>query len=247
MVGHGGSSAGSYLADPTSPIPSHCTSIVATSTVRVKSDQAEWTRALSRTLTSDTPTYCVLGYSDPGSHVIVSDGNNTNENRERKKEKRKKKEHTISLMFSGRCHAHLWVGTLRHIWNTHYTLISSEQWKEGFSRTFLSGPRWVCVFMKEQNEPGIFQQEDNSFVFWCWTSLTVCARFLVSKTSHKTIAVIGWVKDASWSSLGRLSTGSDRWVFMHIGWLYFGERCIHWRFKRGSAWFKVNKMALGAV
>ena len=24
MVGHGGSSAGLYLADPTSPIPSHC-------------------------------------------------------------------------------------------------------------------------------------------------------------------------------------------------------------------------------
>ena len=36
MVGHGGSSASSYLADPTSPIPSHCASIVATSTVRVK-------------------------------------------------------------------------------------------------------------------------------------------------------------------------------------------------------------------
>ena len=36
MVGHGGSSAGSYLADPTSPIPSHCASIVVTSTVRVK-------------------------------------------------------------------------------------------------------------------------------------------------------------------------------------------------------------------
>ena len=36
MVGHGGSSAGSYLADPTSPIPSHCASIVATSTVRVE-------------------------------------------------------------------------------------------------------------------------------------------------------------------------------------------------------------------
>ena len=35
MVGHGGSSAGSYLADPTSPIPSHCASIIATSTVRV--------------------------------------------------------------------------------------------------------------------------------------------------------------------------------------------------------------------
>ena len=36
MVGHEGSSAGSYLADPTSPIPSHCASIVVTSTVRVK-------------------------------------------------------------------------------------------------------------------------------------------------------------------------------------------------------------------
>ena len=36
MVGHGGSSAGSYLADPTSPIPSHCASIVVTSTLKVK-------------------------------------------------------------------------------------------------------------------------------------------------------------------------------------------------------------------
>ena len=36
MVGHGGSSAGSYLADPTSLIPSHCASIVTTSTLRVK-------------------------------------------------------------------------------------------------------------------------------------------------------------------------------------------------------------------
>ena len=35
IVGHGVSSAGSYLADPTSPIPSHCASVVATSTVRV--------------------------------------------------------------------------------------------------------------------------------------------------------------------------------------------------------------------
>ena len=35
MVGHGGSSAGSYLANPTSPIPSHCASIVATSTLSV--------------------------------------------------------------------------------------------------------------------------------------------------------------------------------------------------------------------
>ena len=36
MLGHGGSSVGSYLADPTSPIPSHCASIVMTSTLRVK-------------------------------------------------------------------------------------------------------------------------------------------------------------------------------------------------------------------
>ena len=35
MVGHWGSSAGSYLANPTSPIPSHCASIVVTSTLRV--------------------------------------------------------------------------------------------------------------------------------------------------------------------------------------------------------------------
>ena len=36
MVGHGGSSAGSYLANPTSPIPSHCASIVTTSTLSIK-------------------------------------------------------------------------------------------------------------------------------------------------------------------------------------------------------------------
>ena len=35
MVGHGESNAGSYLVDPTYPIPSHCASIVATSTLRV--------------------------------------------------------------------------------------------------------------------------------------------------------------------------------------------------------------------
>ena len=42
MVGHGGSSAGSYLADPTSPIPSHCASIVATSTLRVNCQLLSW-------------------------------------------------------------------------------------------------------------------------------------------------------------------------------------------------------------
>ena len=44
MVGHEGSSAGSYLADPTSPIPSHCASIVVTSTVRVNCEQWQNTR-----------------------------------------------------------------------------------------------------------------------------------------------------------------------------------------------------------
>ena len=38
MVGHGRSSASSYLADPTSPIPSHRASFVVTSTLRVKNE-----------------------------------------------------------------------------------------------------------------------------------------------------------------------------------------------------------------
>ena len=39
MVRHGGSSAGLYLVDPTSPISSHCASIVVTSTFRVNIQQ----------------------------------------------------------------------------------------------------------------------------------------------------------------------------------------------------------------
>ena len=35
MLGHGGSSAGSYLADPTSPIPSHCAVIILFQSVPV--------------------------------------------------------------------------------------------------------------------------------------------------------------------------------------------------------------------
>ena len=35
MLGHGGSSAGSYLADPTSPIPSHCAVIILFQSVAV--------------------------------------------------------------------------------------------------------------------------------------------------------------------------------------------------------------------
>ena len=47
MVGHGGSSAGSYLADPTSPIPSHCASILTTSTLRVNQVSYPWLICLS--------------------------------------------------------------------------------------------------------------------------------------------------------------------------------------------------------
>ena len=35
MLGHGGSSAGSYLTDPTSPIPSHCAVIILFQSVPV--------------------------------------------------------------------------------------------------------------------------------------------------------------------------------------------------------------------
>ena len=40
MLGHGGSSDGSYLADPTSPIPSHCTVIILFQSVAVH--QLSW-------------------------------------------------------------------------------------------------------------------------------------------------------------------------------------------------------------
>ena len=40
MVGHGGNSAGSYLADPTSPIPSHCAVIILFKSVTVH--QLSW-------------------------------------------------------------------------------------------------------------------------------------------------------------------------------------------------------------
>ena len=46
MVGHGGSSAISYLADLTSPIPSHCASIDVTSTLRVKPHKTKWQTTL---------------------------------------------------------------------------------------------------------------------------------------------------------------------------------------------------------
>ena len=40
MLGHGGSSAGSYLADLTSPIPSHCAVIILFQSVAVH--QLSW-------------------------------------------------------------------------------------------------------------------------------------------------------------------------------------------------------------
>ena len=50
MLRHGRSSAGSYLADPTSPIPSHCASIVVTSTVRVNA--STWLHGVGNKLRS---------------------------------------------------------------------------------------------------------------------------------------------------------------------------------------------------
>ena len=58
MVGHGGSRAGSYLADPTSPIPSHCASIVVTSTLRVKTLIVKQVDAIVTVASIPIVTFC---------------------------------------------------------------------------------------------------------------------------------------------------------------------------------------------
>ena len=58
MVGHGGSSAGSYLADSTSPIPSHCASIVAASTLRVKPYLSTQNYEICKILTCNPQAEC---------------------------------------------------------------------------------------------------------------------------------------------------------------------------------------------
>ena len=88
MVGHGGSSAGSYLADPTSPIPSHCASIVETSTVRVNLIQnilaevlprhQSWSSALSqgrymiRDHSYKDPVLFIISFFFFGNHPQIS-------------------------------------------------------------------------------------------------------------------------------------------------------------------------------
>ena len=62
MVGHGGSSAGLYLADPTSPIPSHCASIVATSTLRVNFYYDNHATKYSSLSLSNVLKCCLLWY-----------------------------------------------------------------------------------------------------------------------------------------------------------------------------------------
>ena len=74
MLGHGGSSAGSYLADPTSPIPSHCAvypaskccsaSIVVTSTVRVNILALDIFLIVQCRLLSDKPDWLYHLYYD---------------------------------------------------------------------------------------------------------------------------------------------------------------------------------------
>ena len=65
MVGHGGSIASSYLADPTSPIPSHCASIVATSTVRVNV-------CMDLPFDKQTTSRFITGFTSYDLHTLVS-------------------------------------------------------------------------------------------------------------------------------------------------------------------------------
>ena len=69
MVWHGGSSAGSYLTDPTSPIPSHCASFVATSTVRVNTEQYKCMQMTSVTFFSLTLT--VRSINSTGQWLVL--------------------------------------------------------------------------------------------------------------------------------------------------------------------------------
>ena len=66
MLGHGGSSASSYLADPTSPIPSHCTVIILFKSVPVNQ--------LSRLALSEVCCWKSVGISDQvaKNHSILS-------------------------------------------------------------------------------------------------------------------------------------------------------------------------------
>ena len=70
MVGHGGSSAGSYLADPTSPIPSHCASIVATSTLRVNGHRIWWNYKIYKVSIPIPRTYSGVECSAEGLHAL---------------------------------------------------------------------------------------------------------------------------------------------------------------------------------
>ena len=73
MVGHGGSGVGSYLADPTSPIPSHCRSIVLTSTLRVKF--TFWKQIAKKPPTKTRPHWALLThiYWDNGYKMETRD------------------------------------------------------------------------------------------------------------------------------------------------------------------------------
>ena len=72
MVGHGGSSAGSYLANPTSPIPSHCALIVATSTLRINDKNT--LKLLLRLYTFQQLNVPVLCYSHQHRKMVEGQG-----------------------------------------------------------------------------------------------------------------------------------------------------------------------------
>ena len=59
MVGHGGSSAGSYLANPTSPIPSHYAVIILFKVVPVH--QLSWLALLRANLSVEATTPVLMG------------------------------------------------------------------------------------------------------------------------------------------------------------------------------------------
>ena len=71
MVWHGGSSASSYLADLTSPIPSHCASIVATSTLRVNSnwDTCIWQYTIAKMAKEQNNNPCLYYHSCWGYYI----------------------------------------------------------------------------------------------------------------------------------------------------------------------------------
>ena len=119
MVGHGGSSAGSYLADPTFAIPSHCASIAATSTLRVNI-------ATHTVLPQSSPQYwkpvsCMSSgrsqtprENSPGTKIDIQRSRHDDDNKARGFDHLKTKQHNTLK------HTHLHVTRLQHVCDAGY-------------------------------------------------------------------------------------------------------------------------------